>query len=257
MMIKVVKNGLRYLLLFTVKERGKLCCLSCYLDKNWGSFWWVPEELHSVKLSRVSPGINYANGHGDICNRSTLNRLLSKKVLYAHDLLHNITTVIYTLNFQLRVTVNILNWIYPKPPQQLIYIQGRIATFFSFPHTINTHIKTRAKRFTRHLSSSAHLSRGCDLRACSSASLPAAGAPCTEVFGHETPHGWCSEVRRFILEKIQAEMFVLLRMKLCVSQQTYLHHFTSDFRKFTNFPIVKHSNFIGLTCNHNNKCTMK
>lgn len=30
---------------------------------------------------------------------------------------------------------------------------------------------------------------------------------------------------------------------------SYLHHFTSDFRKFPNFPIVEHSNFIGLTCN--------
>lgn len=29
---------------------------------------------------------------------------------------------------------------------------------------------------------------------------------------------------------------------------SYLHHFTSNFRKFPNFPIVKHSNFIGLTC---------
>lgn len=30
---------------------------------------------------------------------------------------------------------------------------------------------------------------------------------------------------------------------------SYLHHFTSDFWKFPNFPIVKHSNFIGLACN--------
>lgn len=30
---------------------------------------------------------------------------------------------------------------------------------------------------------------------------------------------------------------------------SYLHHFTSDFRKFPNFPIVKHSNFIGLAWN--------
>lgn len=29
---------------------------------------------------------------------------------------------------------------------------------------------------------------------------------------------------------------------------SYLHHFTSNFWKFPNFPIVKHSNFIGLTC---------
>lgn len=29
---------------------------------------------------------------------------------------------------------------------------------------------------------------------------------------------------------------------------SYLHHFTSDFWKLPNFPIVKHSNFIGLTC---------
>lgn len=34
----------------------------------------------------------------------------------------------------------------------------------------------------------------------------------------------------------------------CMSE-SYLHHFTSDFRKFPNFPIVKHSNFIGLACN--------
>lgn len=32
---------------------------------------------------------------------------------------------------------------------------------------------------------------------------------------------------------------------------SYLHHFTSDFWKFSNFPIVKHSNFIGLTCKSN------
>lgn len=31
--------------------------------------------------------------------------------------------------------------------------------------------------------------------------------------------------------------------------ETHLHHFTSDFRKLPNFPIVKHSNFIGLACN--------
>lgn len=41
---------------------------SCYLDKNWGSFWWVPKELHSVKLSRVSPGVDNADWHGDIWN---------------------------------------------------------------------------------------------------------------------------------------------------------------------------------------------
>lgn len=35
----------------------------------------------------------------------------------------------------------------------------------------------------------AHPGQGCDPRACSSASLPAAGALCTEVVGHETPHG--------------------------------------------------------------------
>lgn len=34
-----------------------------------------------------------------------------------------------------------------------------------------------------------------------------------------------------------------------VCSESYLHHFTSDFRKFPNFPIVKHSNFIGLACN--------
>lgn len=32
-------------------------------------------------------------------------------------------------------------------------------------------------------------------------------------------------------------------------RRSYLHHFTSDFRNFPNFPIVEHSNFIGLTCN--------
>lgn len=29
----------------------------------------------------------------------------------------------------------------------------------------------------------------------------------------------------------------------------HLHHFTGDFREFPNFPVVKHSNFIRLTCN--------
>lgn len=50
-------------------------CLSCYLDKNRGSFWRVPQELHSVKLSRVSPGVDHANWHGDICNGATRDKL--------------------------------------------------------------------------------------------------------------------------------------------------------------------------------------
>lgn len=57
------------------------CWPSCYLDKNWGSFWWVPKELHSVKLSRVSPGVDYADWHGDICNGSMQNKLLSNEFL--------------------------------------------------------------------------------------------------------------------------------------------------------------------------------
>lgn len=42
--------------------------LWCYLDKYWGSFWRVPKELHSVELSRVSPGVGNPNWHGYICN---------------------------------------------------------------------------------------------------------------------------------------------------------------------------------------------
>lgn len=51
-------------------KKGK-CYQKCYLDKNWGSFWRVPKELDSVKLRRVSSGVNDTNRHGDIWNKST------------------------------------------------------------------------------------------------------------------------------------------------------------------------------------------
>lgn len=49
--------------------------------------------------------------------------------------------------------------------------------------------------------------------------------------------------------------FSLADIELMVTKYTanygcsYLNHFTSDIWKFPNFPIVKHSNFIGLPCN--------
>lgn len=53
------------------KMKERKCYPKGYLDKNWGSFWRVPKELDSVKLCRVSSGVNYTNRHGDIWNKST------------------------------------------------------------------------------------------------------------------------------------------------------------------------------------------
>lgn len=62
-------------------------------------------------------------------------------------------------------------------------------------HTgLHSNILSTNKSNTSHFSFSAHLGRGCDPQVCSSASLPAAGALCTEVVDHEKPHGGCSEI---------------------------------------------------------------
>lgn len=65
--------------------------------------------------------------------------------------------------------------------------QGSTGEYTLQTHTHNESYMTEEER-KRHVSVSAHPGPGCDRQACSSASLPAAGALCTEVVGHETPH---------------------------------------------------------------------
>lgn len=55
---------------------------------------------------------------------------------------------------------------------------------------------------------------------------------------------------RATVKKPQQHTCLNLSIKTLKSKfAAHLHHFTGNFWEFPNFPVVKHSNFIGLTCN--------